>query len=305
VTDRYADGGPALRVAVVSDGRPTEAGPARPVIVVSDGRPTQGNEPVPIVLATGAQASQVLAGPAIPIVVVSGSLASNLAYTNKVKALSPIAYWPLADTSGTTATDESGNGRNGTYTATTLGQTGIGDGRTAASLDGSTSFVNMFSASLQAAFGSAEGTFAAWARVANAGVWTDAAQRRVIRFAADANNAVAMYRSTTNNTFSWQYVAGGTTLTRSKAALSTTDWFHIALTWSKTNNQAIAYFNGAQEGAILTGLGVWAGNLASSTTLVGATSQTPGGVWNGNLAHAAIWASALSAAQIATLAVVP
>ena len=74
VTDRAADGGPALRVAVVSDGRPTEGGPARPVIVVSDGRPTQGNEPLPIVLATGDQATHILAGPAIPVVVVSGSL---------------------------------------------------------------------------------------------------------------------------------------------------------------------------------------------------------------------------------------
>lgn len=75
VTDRYADGGPALRVAVVSDGRPTEGGPARPVIEVTDGRPTQGNEPVPIVAASGVQAQRPLAGPAIPIVIVSGSLA--------------------------------------------------------------------------------------------------------------------------------------------------------------------------------------------------------------------------------------
>lgn len=77
VTDRSADAGPALRVAVVSDGRPTEGGPARPVIEVSDGRPTQGNEPIPVVVATGAQAGQILAGPAIPVVVVSGSLNSN------------------------------------------------------------------------------------------------------------------------------------------------------------------------------------------------------------------------------------
>lgn len=76
VTDRSADAGPALRVAVVSDGRPVEAGPARPVIVVSDGRPTQGNVPMPIIVATGAQAGRILAGPAIPVVVVSGSLSS-------------------------------------------------------------------------------------------------------------------------------------------------------------------------------------------------------------------------------------
>lgn len=84
VTDRPTDAGPALRVAVVSDGRPTEGGPARPVIVVSDGRPTQGNEPIPVVLATGGPASRVLAGPAIPVVVVSGSLSSGTPPANTV-----------------------------------------------------------------------------------------------------------------------------------------------------------------------------------------------------------------------------
>jgi hypothetical protein len=74
VSDRAADAGPALRVVVVADGRPLEAGPARPIIVVNDGRPTSANDPLPIVVASGAQAARVLAGPAIPIVLVSGSL---------------------------------------------------------------------------------------------------------------------------------------------------------------------------------------------------------------------------------------
>lgn len=74
VSNQPPDGGPALRVAVVSDGRPTEGGPARPVYVVTDNRPTQGNTPLPVVLATGAQASNILAGPAMAVVVVSGSL---------------------------------------------------------------------------------------------------------------------------------------------------------------------------------------------------------------------------------------
>lgn len=68
--------GPALRVAVVSDGRPVQAGPVQRVVVVTDGRPVQGNTPIPVVVATGAQAGQVLAGPPIPVVVVSGSLSS-------------------------------------------------------------------------------------------------------------------------------------------------------------------------------------------------------------------------------------
>jgi len=101
VTDRSADGGPALRVAVVADGRPVEAGPARPVIVVSDGRPTQGNEPMPIVVASGAQAAGVLAGLAIPIVVVSGSL--NPVPANTVLPVISGALGTLSTTNGTWA----------------------------------------------------------------------------------------------------------------------------------------------------------------------------------------------------------
>lgn len=103
VTDRYADGGPALRVAVVNDGRPTEGGAARPVIVVSDGRPTQGNEPIPIVLAIGVQAQRVLAGPAIPIVVVSGSLAAPSNLTLPVISGTPNVGQTLSTTDGTWA----------------------------------------------------------------------------------------------------------------------------------------------------------------------------------------------------------
>lgn len=47
-------------------------------------------------------------------------------YQSAVLADSPIVYLPLDDLSGTTATDASGNGHNGTYTnAPTLGQTSL------------------------------------------------------------------------------------------------------------------------------------------------------------------------------------
>ena len=76
-------------------------------------------------------------------------------YTGKIQALGPIAYWPLSEASGTTIVDASGNARNGAYTAVTLGQAGIGDGRTSASFDGSTSFGDLYSASLAGAFNGA------------------------------------------------------------------------------------------------------------------------------------------------------
>ena len=64
-------GGPALPVAVVTDGRPVEGGPAQPVYVVASG-PVMGGPAVPVVLAPAG--ATVESGSAIPVYVVSGSL---------------------------------------------------------------------------------------------------------------------------------------------------------------------------------------------------------------------------------------
>ena len=282
-------------------------GPSRAVVVVTSG-PMAGGPATPVRVApVGTNAI----GPALPVYVVpgGGSLGANpLAYTNKVIALAPIAYWPLAESSGTTIVDESGNGRNGVYRASgepLLGQAGIGDGRTCPLFDGTNDFANVFSASLQGAFNSAEGTLALWFKVAAAGVWTDATTRRLMYFQADASNRVRFEKSTTNNQIAFVYTAGATAKSVLWNNAGPLGWQHIAITWTKSGDQMIAYQNGAQTGATQTALGTWVGNLAATTTAVGASDTTGGNPWSGNLAHAAVWASALSAAQIATLAVVP
>lgn len=294
------EGRAAVPVAV--DNSLPAVGPVRNVIVVTSG-PMAGGPPLTVADVTGQGLPGI--GPALPVYVVSGSLTSNLAYTNKVKALSPIAYWPLAESGGTTITDESGNSRNGTYAAVTLGATGIGDGRTSATFDGATSVGNVFSASFQGAFGSAEGTVSAWCKVSAAGIWTDAAAHRVMRFAVDATNFVTIQKTSANNQLQWQYQAGGTANTRTKATTAPTDWIHVAITWSKAADEVKAYYNGVQEGATMNTLGVWVGSLAATTTCIGTSATAPAAVWSGTLAHVAVWASPLSGAQIATLAVVP
>lgn len=229
----------------------------------------------------------------------------TLAYTNKVVALSPIAYWPLAELTGSTAVDASGNGRNGAYAATALGQLGIGDGRNAALLDGATSFINIYSASLSGAFGSAEGTAALWMRVSGAGVWTDGTTRRLLCLQVDGSNRVRIDRTTTNGRVDLAYSAGGVTQTVSVTSLSSTNWLHFALTWSKAGDAVKGYLGGVQQSTTQTGLGVWAGVLASTATVAGAANTTPANVWSGYLAHVALWSTPLSGAQIATLAVIP
>lgn len=230
--------------------------------------------------------------------------AAGETYTQKVQALLPIAYWPFADPSGSVATDESGNSRDGAYSNVTLGATGIGDGRTAATFNGSTSYVNIYSASFAAAFSGSTGTVALWARVSAAGVWTDTTVRRFVVIQADANNILRFHRLTTNNVVSYQAFFGGVNSFVNFTTGAPTGWFHIAITWDKPANQMKAYFAGAQVGTTQTIGGTWAGSPAATTTVVGAANTTPIERWSGDIAHVAVWTSALTSTQIASLATV-
>jgi hypothetical protein len=223
-------------------------------------------------------------------------------YAQKVKSLfgsSLLAYWPMWDASGTSATDQSGNGRNATYTACTLGQSGIGDGRTAVSLDGSTSYIAANIAGLYTAFSGLEGTLSLWIKVSGAGVYTDGANRRPIHFFADANNFVVVDKTTTNNELKLRYKSGGAAEKSFVISQSSTAWLHLGLTWSKTNDQVIGYFNGAQTGSTLTTVTSWVG--APSSMLIGAGTTIPSSCWSGLIAHVALANTPISAAAMAKL----
>jgi hypothetical protein len=96
-------------------------------------------------------------------------------------------------------------------------------------------------------------------------------------------------------------VAGGTVKTIGLVE-STTDWFHIAVTWDTAADEVKAYFQGSQTGSTLTGLGNWLGSLSENETNVGALMEVPSYCWKGWLAHPAAWTKALTPAQIASLA---
>lgn len=218
-----------------------------------------------------------------------------------------IAYWTLGEASGSTATDLSGNSRDGAYTAVTLGQTGIGDGRTAPLFDASTSFCDIYSTSLRDAFDGDEGTLSIWMRVADADVWTDSTARDVVNLRVDANNIVRINRSATDNVIAFTYRAGGTTEARNSTIGPSTDWMQFGITWSADDDEVIYYLNGSAVETD-TALGTWAGTLASTNTIVGAFQTTPSGVFDGYTAHVAIWAGAgagvLTSAQMAVIGVV-
>lgn len=279
-------------------------GPSR-ACVISDGSviPFAGGPPMAVRLAPPGTPA---VGPAIPVYVVpGGGVLDTLAYTNKVLATSPIAYWPMAEPSGAVALDESNNSRPGAYTAVTLGQAGIGDGRTSPLFDGTNSYNNVYTASLAGAFSGAEGSFLIWGKVNSAGVWTDGINRRMILFQVDANNRIGINKAVANNEVDWLYVAGGTSKSAGVTTFSPTTYFTIGLTWSKAADQIKFYVNGAQSGATVTGLGVFAGALSVTQTIIGSLNTGAAAqVWSGTMAHAAVWNTPLTAAQMAALAVV-
>lgn len=227
----------------------------------------------------------------------------GLSYTQRVQALAPLVYWPLNEVAGTSGAnsviDYSGNARTGTTANVTFGAAGIGDGNTAATFNGTSAEIAIVS-QLQPAYAGRVGSFAAWCQVSGAAVWTDSTNREVIRLLVDGSNYIIIRRATTNNSLEFLYNAGGTTKTV-VATLSSTAWFHVALTFNKTGDELKAYINGAQVGTTQTGLGTFTtSNYAGQFIGSGASGE----FWKGNLAHAALFAAVLTDAQIASLAVV-
>ncbi len=182
----------------------------------------------------------------------------------------------------------------------TLGTTAGGHLTTAYSFDGSNDYVNIYSSDLNSAFNPNEGTMVAWAKVSGAGMWTDATTRRIVFAGFDnSTNLIGIYKGSSNNTLGVSYIAGSV----AKSVFTTTsstDWMQIVITWSKSNDQVIAYFNGTQSGSTLTGLGTWSGNLSSTNTEIGANASglNP---WSGLINDVRLYNSALTPTQIANL----
>jgi len=188
----------------------------------------------------------------------------------------------------------------GTYTGVTLGQAGIGDGRTSWLDDGTAGYCNLYTSGLVKAFSGAEGTIIAPAKVSAAGVWTDGTERYIYRFRVDGNNQLYIARTVANNTLNFGYLAGGVGDSVTWLSGALTRWMWLGFTWTKSGERVTAYESGAIVGTSAT-LGVWAGSLSTSNAVIGATNITPSNVWSGYIGPLLLWNTALSPAQMAWL----
>jgi hypothetical protein len=235
----------------------------------------------------------------------AGNPAQMADYIAKIQGLfgsSLIGFYPGAEPSDAVALDYSGRGFNGAYTGATLGQPGIGDGLTCPLYDGVNDFMQP-PVGFRSAFNNQELTVMIWG-IFGAATWADGLVKRLLSFRADANNWVTLAKGGGAGTLSVNYIAGGTNKTVAITTSSPITPFHFAMTVSKSGDEMKAYFGGIQNGATQTGLGIWAGALLATDTLIGAQTTAPAQVCNGSLAHALVLNRAATPAEVAAAAVI-
>lgn len=233
-------------------------------------------------------------------------------YAEKVKALfttNILSYLPLWESSGLVADDYYTTNRDGAYSAsnTTLGETGIGDGRTCVLIAAEGGFVNWYSAGLSTAFNGKEGTLAFWAKVPGA-FWTDGVSHTFARMYGDANNNFVILKTAVNGRIEFDYTANGTQAQYRREDSNETTWLAIALTWSDTNDRVRVYVNGTKISTDIS-IATWgATSLNSIAAALGAQrtdSPTYLSLAGGWLAHAVLLNREATAPEVAAFSTLP
>ena len=170
--------------------------------------------------------------------------------------------------------------------------------------DGATSYSDIHSAETNSKFNPAAGFVNIWAKVRAASVWTDGITRDIAILEVDTENRVYLRQDNANNALEYFYEANNVLKRTIQTGVSTVDWFMMTITWdidAGATGEVRTYFNGAQEGATLTNLGTWIGNLGSTTTIIGALSTTPVNVWDGARTRFMLGYEAITPAQVLSL----
>ena len=225
-------------------------------------------------------------------------------YADKVLGYSPIAYWPMNETSGTAAVCQVNTAQNGTYArdVSVMGTgDGIGDGNTAPLFDGTNDYVNIQTATLAGAFNGDLGWYAGWLKM-TAGVWTDSTTRGVLTLEVDANNDIKIRRESTDNNVRFNREANNANETTLYGTGGPYTWCHFGMTWNQVGDDIQYYWAGSAVDDD-QGLQAFVGVLAVS--VIGAVDAGGTNPFSGYLAHIAIGAGGiLTPTQMLDLATV-
>jgi RHS repeat-associated protein len=209
-------------------------------------------------------------------------------YETAVLNNSPSIYYRFGESSGTTASDDSGNGYNGTYGGgATLGVTGAitSDSDTAVSV-GNTGAAAVYTGGTGVPTGNSSRTAEVWYKTSTSGTqlfdWGKVGTQTAF--------GLYLVDNTTLEMEDWNYGLNF----RSPRPLLDGNWHYIAITWDGTN--ATAYLDGASLGSAVFGHTM----ATTSDTLDIGANIGAGLSLNGSLDEFAVYSSVLTASQIAT-----
>ena len=259
-TDRYS-GGRAIPVKFIEDGdQPIEGGSLTPIQIIpaSDVEDVIGGEPTSVYLDT------------------TGKIIGDKSTLTKVYIPTDYLLLDKFNTKEGFSVDLS-DGNHHFDPSTVSAAVAGGVSGDAASFNGTSEYINIYS--IEPDFNESAGSVIVYGKVDNVGVWSDGTERALALLYADGNNWVGLHKITTGS-LRWVYKAGGIVKQITKT-VTTTGYFHIAITWDSASDEVIAYYNGSQEGSIQTGLGTWVGSLNASITVLGANNVSAGNPWHG------------------------
>lgn len=219
----------------------------------------------------------------IPTVLTSGNLRYWQSVINRFGA-NLIGYWPLDEASGNVAQDISGNGRNGAHSNVTLGQAGIGDGKTAAGYNGTSSYTNVYSTSLRDAFNFNEMTLVLWPRIAS-DVWYGATGRALCAFGTDLNNRFSASIRADTKQLQIERKGGNVVSGVYNAPFYSIAPFQMAVTVSATNTRMRVFLNRSLMANSYGTFGSHVGAMAVNWAIFGANQFGTSGWFLGSLAH--------------------
>lgn len=223
-------------------------------------------------------------------------------YWERLLAIAPdnlIAYWRLAESSGSTASDSSGQGNHGTVSGATWGADGIGDDNTAADFDGVNDYIDASSTGLLSTFDPDAGSLLLWFRAADMAVWDGTTRRVLLAIHADDNNRFWVHYDYQYDRFRAFRIAGGV-YSDCMIEVEDTDWHCFVTTWDTGADEARFYLDGVEQGDAVTGLGTWSG----TPSLITAGGLAQYYAWWGALAHIAVWDRVLTSDEVAELGAV-
>lgn len=238
-------------------------------------------------------------GTAVAMQVRSDADYSNT-YADRIVAESPIGLWPLTETSGVVA-DELVNGYDGTLDTVTFGDPGIRLGEFSVFFDTGAGSCDIGVSGVLNAFDGTKGTAIMWIR--NSGViWNSGFRHTFFRLYTNASNQIEFFKSATDYTLGFSYIAGGTgaTLTATTSEIFGTDtpdeWFSVAIRWARTgtNNTTLVmhlYVNGRFVRSESFTNPAWSGALTAAT--IGAQDKTGTNASASDMNYVALFREAL------------